>query len=158
MEVENKISTTNKYTITELLGNKTKPTNERFGLWLLKENLYNNNLITDIGNIDYTKNEQKINKFKSITEPFVDNIMIVKITDSTDLEGKLLKKEICGSFNSFLRGKFSIYKLAKHGVKAKLPQLLESNTKTIKGIMYQIINQDLKVIRNKYKNPVVIPY
>src|SRR5436190_1309097 len=94
MEVENKISTTNKYTITELLGNKIKPTNERFGLWLLKENLYNNNLITNIGNIDYTKNEQKINKFKRITEPFVDNIMIVKITDSTDLVGKLLKINI----------------------------------------------------------------
>src|SRR5436190_2881314 len=157
MVAENKISDTNKYTITELLGNKIKPTNERFGLLLLKENLYNNNLITNIGNIDYTKNEQKINKFKRITEPFVDNIMIVKITDSTDLVGKLLKKEICGSFNSFLRGKFSIYKLANHGVKAKLPQLLESNTKTVKGIR-QIIKKDLKIIRNKYKNPVAIPY
>ena len=156
MVVENKMPTTT-YSITELLGNKTKPTNERFGLWMLTENLYNNNLITNIGDINYTDGEEKIQKFKRITEPFCDNIMIVKITDSTDLEGKLLKKDACGSFNSYLRSKFSKFPLAKHGVKAKLPQPLDSNTLTIKGVK-QIIDKDIKTIRKKYKKPVAIPY
>ncbi|MBS0032581.1 MAG: hypothetical protein KFE23_00475 [Candidatus Baumannia cicadellinicola] len=158
MEAENKICATEKiYSLTELLGNKKKPTNERFELWLLNENLHNDNLITNIGDLNYVENEERMGKFKRITEPFCDNIMVFKITDSTDLEGKLLKKDVCGSFNSYLRGKFSRFPLAKHGVKAKLPQLLDSNTITIKGVK-QIIRQDFKKIAKKYKKPVAVPY
>lgn len=87
MEVEKQITTTN-YSITELLGNKIKPTNERFGLWLLTENLDNNNLITNIGDIIYTDGEEKLKEFKPITEPFYDNIMVVKITDFIDCKNR----------------------------------------------------------------------
>lgn len=156
MVVENNIPTTT-YSITELLGNKIKPTNERFGLWLLTENLEKNNLVTNIGDINYTHGEQKLREFKQITEPFCDNIMVIKITDNSDLEGKLIKKDICGSFNSYLRGKFSKFNLAKHGVKAKLPIPLSCDTNTTNGIR-QVINKDINIIDNKYKNPVAIPY
>lgn len=53
MEVENAVTTTFKYSLTELLGNKSKPTNEGFGLQLLTENLNNNNLVTNVGDIIY---------------------------------------------------------------------------------------------------------
>lgn len=61
MIVEKAISTTYKiYSVTELLGNKVKPTNERFGLWLLTENLNNTNLITNIGHLIYTYEGEKL--------------------------------------------------------------------------------------------------
>lgn len=159
MDVENKITTTCKeYNITELLKTKIRPTNERFGLWLLRENLNDDNLLTNIGDINYTEGEEKMDSFIKITEPFCDNIMIVKITDSTDLIGNFLTKEACGSFNLYLRNKFSQkFKLSKHGVKAKNPLLYSSNTLTVNGVK-QIIEKDIKIIEEKYKNPVIVPY
>lgn len=75
-----------------MLGNKIKPTNERFGLWLLIKNVYNNNnLITNVWYIRYFKVKQKIQEFKLITVPFCDSIMVVKITDFTVCEGDLNK-------------------------------------------------------------------
>lgn len=53
MDAEKPISSILK----ELLGNKIKPTNGRFGLWLLTKNL-NNNLIYKYGNIIYTNEEE----------------------------------------------------------------------------------------------------
>lgn len=44
-----------------------------------KKNLYNNNLITNLRDINYTDGEQKLKGFKPITEPFCGNIMLVKI-------------------------------------------------------------------------------
>lgn len=121
MAVENKVTTDLKeYSITELLKTKIRPTNERFELWLLRENLNDNNLITNIGILIYVQGKQKMNNFIKVTKSFCDNIMIVKITDSTDLVGNCLTKETCKSFNLYLRNKFSQkFKLAKHGVKAK---------------------------------------
>ena len=46
----------------------------------------------------------------------------------------LLKVGISGSFNSYLRGKFSKFNLAGYDVKAKLPQSLEISSNTIKGV------------------------
>lgn len=64
--IENELATTTKYSITELLRNKIKPSTEMFGLWLPGENL-NNNLITNFWNINYTNLEEKLNEFMSIT-------------------------------------------------------------------------------------------
>lgn len=49
-----------EYSITELLKTKIKPTNERFGLWLLREMLKDNNLLTNIGDISYIDGEEKL--------------------------------------------------------------------------------------------------
>ena len=50
-------SNKNLYSVKDLIGNRIKPTSERFGLWFLTENLKDNNLVTDIGNINYTNGE-----------------------------------------------------------------------------------------------------
>jgi hypothetical protein len=52
-------------------------------------NLDNDNLVTDIGNINYTLGEKQLKNFTQITEPFCDNIIIVKITDFSECEGNL---------------------------------------------------------------------
>lgn len=150
------------YSIKNLFGNKIKPTNERFGLWFLTENLDDNNLVTDVGNINYTEGERRTGQFLPITDLFCDNIMVVKITDFTDCTGDLKKKfkvksEVCGSFNSYLRGAFDKFTLARHGVKAKLPISLDGKTKTAHGVR-QVIGEDLQIIMGKYNNPVAIPY
>lgn len=79
-------------------GNKIKPTNERFGLWFLLENLQDINLISDIGDINYTKGapllmEKNFNSLTQITDPFCVNIMVVKICDQVDCEEQLLEKK-----------------------------------------------------------------
>lgn len=150
-----------KYSITELLGNKTMPTNERFGLWLLTENLENNSLITNIGDIIHTNKEEKLEELKLITEPFCDNIMIVKITDFIDCEGELTNGKIIKGRSlqifCFLRSQFYNCNLAKHGVYAKFSELLNSNVKTI-NVVKQITKKDIKIINEKYKNPDAIKY
>lgn len=87
MEAKNKTCATSKCSITKLLGNKTKPRTERFWFCLLTENWNNNNLSTDIGDINYVLGEEELKK--QITEPFCDYIMVVKITDSMHCEGDL---------------------------------------------------------------------
>lgn len=102
MDTENKITHTNKeYNITEILKTKTRHPNERFGLRLLRESLNDDNLITNTGNNNYVEREQKINNFIKVTKPFCDSIMILKITDSTDLVEHFLTKEACESFNLY---------------------------------------------------------
>ena len=108
------------FSVPELYGRTVKPTDERFGHWLLLENMENNNLLSDIGNINYTEGERLLptgNGFTPITEPFCDNIMLVKICSLEDCDEKstLVKKEICGSFNSYIRGKFGYSVSARHG-------------------------------------------
>jgi hypothetical protein len=154
------------YSVSQLLGNKIKPTNERFGLWMLLENLDNDNLVTDVGKINYAEGEQLLNSgnFTSITDPFCDNIMLVKISDFVDCEKSLdarnfiVKKEMCSAFNMYLRGKFSKYVSARHGVKAKLPFLLGAKNKMAKGIRDVIGKEAMEIITKKYPNPVAIPY
>ena len=56
---------------------------------VLYENLRNNNLLTDIGNINYCDGEHKLDKLTPITDIFCDNIMLVKIADFKDCEGDI---------------------------------------------------------------------
>lgn len=151
------------FSLSQVLGNRIKPTNERFGLWLLTENLTDNNLVSDVGNINYTEGEKLLekNSLSLITDPFCDNIMLVKITDLVNCQGLnsiLLKREICGSFNSYLRGKFSKFVSAGHGINAKLPYRLHTTNKMGQRIVQVIGLEDMETINIKYKNPVVIPY
>lgn len=148
------------YSVSQLYGRKIKPTNERFSVWLLQENLENNNLISDVGNINYTKEEKLLaTSLLPITEPFCDNIMLVKICGSEDCNGDstLVKKEVCGSFNSYIRGKFGSMVSAKHGVKAKYPFLLQSNNNLARGTR-ELIGNNMEKVTNKYKVPVCVPY
>ena len=145
------------YNVSELYGRKVKPTNERFGIWLLTENI--GNLITDIGNIDYTEGEELLREtFRPITDPFCDNIMLVKICGSKDCNGEsgLVKKEICGSFNSYLRGKFVGLVSARHGVKAKLPFLLHSINQMARGVR-EVLAESMERITKNMTNLYVYP-
>jgi len=118
------MSTTNIHYIKNILGKNAKPTMENILLKILTENTNNNNLVTNVGDINYTEGEQLLQDFKEITEPFCDNIMVAKILDfrcCDEIPEKnfLVKKSYCGSYNSNLRSEFSEFKLAGHGVKAK---------------------------------------
>ncbi|VVC34338.1 Hypothetical protein CINCED_3A005976 [Cinara cedri] len=87
--------------------------------------------------------------------------MLVKMTGFVNCKGPdsiLVKKEICGSFNSYLRGKFSKFVSSRHGVKAKLPYRLDYMNKMGQRIVQVIEKEDLEIINKKYKNPVAIPY
>lgn len=131
------------FSVSQLYGRKISPTNERFGQWFLLENLRNNNLISDIGNINYADGEEllkvKCDKFLSpITESFCDNIMVVKICGMEHCESNrkvpIVQKEICGGFNSILHGTCGKFVSARHGVKAKLSFLLKSENRMAKGV------------------------
>lgn len=152
------MSSNGVYSVSELYGRKVKPTNERFGTWLLAENV--GNLITDIGNINYTEGEELLREtLRPITDPFCDNIMVVKLCGSEDCNGGsgLVKKEICGLFNSYLRGKFGDLVSARHGVKAKLPFFLYSDNQMAKGVR-EVLGESMDRITKKYDKPVCIPY
>lgn len=110
------MSTTNIYSIKNILGKNAKPTMENILLKILTENTNNNNLVTNVGNIKYTKGERLLQDFKEITEPFCDNIMLAKILEFSYCIGKpkngkfLVDKDACNSFNSNLRSKFREFK------------------------------------------------
>jgi len=156
------MSTTNIHSITEILGKNVKPTMEKIFLKILTENTKNNNLVTNVGDIDYTDGEQLLQDFNEITDPFCDNIMLARILDFSYCErepknGKfLVDKDACGGYNKFLRSKFREFTLAGHGVKAKKPYLLNSDTKTAKGIR-QVIGVNLEKYKS-YENLVFIPF
>lgn len=44
-----------------------------------------------------------------------------------------------------------------YGVKAKLPQSLESKSNTIKGVK-QTLDTDMNIIKQNYKIPLAVPY
>lgn len=123
--------------------------------------------MTNISDINYTENEQLLVSSNSdllapITDPFCDNVILVKICSFEDCVGDrkslIVKKEICGSFNSYLRGQFGNFVSARHGVKAKLPFLLESENQMTKGVKTIIGEHCLENIYKKYNTPVCVPY
>ncbi|KAL5232766.1 hypothetical protein ACI65C_000189 [Semiaphis heraclei] len=156
------MSTTNIHYITEILGKNVKPTTEKILLKILTENTKNNNLVTNVGDINYTDGEQLLQDFNEITDPFCDNIMLAKILDFSYCEGEqkngkfLVDKEACGGYNKLLRSKFREFTLAGHGVKAKKPYLLYSKISTASGVKQVIGNW--KKYKDEYENPVFIPF
>lgn len=126
-----------------------------------KENL--NTLITDVGHINYTENytEDRKNLFQPITESFCDNILVLKILSNKDMTSeKLVNANICGANNSYLRGKFSKYKLMGHGVKAKKPTSVNFN-KIPSTIMEIIPSKRMAQIKEQFGKDggfVILPY
>lgn len=53
-------------------------------------------------------------------------------------------------WNTFLRGNFSKFNLARHGVKTKKNILFKKQTNTVKGIN-QIIAKDINIIKENIK-------
>lgn len=159
METQKKISAN----INEILQNKNKLAPNQMCFEILMKHLKNNELITDIGNINYSEDCPRLEKFIPINEKFCDNIMVFKIIDSNFSEktsNRLkIKKSMCGSINFLLRARFK-YGLDTYinGIQAKTALYLNSsNCETIKGVK-QIMKSDLEMINNKYDNPVVAVY
>ena len=141
------------------MGSRTNPSNETFGAWLLCKNM-DQNLLTNIGNINYCNEEKKVDVLIAITEKFCDNTMVIKITDGRDCEslGNMkLTEGAVGAFNRYIRSAFRGLTLTRHGVRAKLPVCLEGRG-NISWPAKQIAANDLKEIRRKYQNPIVAPY
>lgn len=78
------ISSNSKQSTIEFLGIKTKSTNEKLGLWLLMENVKDNNLVTTFGDINYIERVLKVEK--RVT--FCFNITLVKISGLIHCRGE----------------------------------------------------------------------
>jgi len=140
------MSNINIHSITEILGKNVKPTIEKILLKILTENTKNNNLVTNVGDINYTDAEQLLLDLNEISDPFCDNIMVEKILDFSYCVGEpkngkfLVDKDACGSCNRLLRSTFCEFTIAKHGVKAKRPYLLDSEIPTASSVKQVIGN------------------
>lgn len=150
----------NKINILELTG-KTKRPEETLAVRLMQENLGNNNMLSDIGKLQYTKGYiSQTGLFKPLTVPFCDNIMLAKFIDFKHCNGKYEKgkcrarEDICGTFNKMLRSKFTGFKikLARWGIKAKSTSIYDSNNcKFLSALEKQ------KVVQ-RFNKPVFIAY
>lgn len=60
--------------------------------------------------------------------------------------------------NSYLHGVFSKFVSARHGVTAKLPVLLQCDTKMLKKLQEMVGKDGMEEIYSKYKNPVAVLY
>lgn len=116
----------NKIKIRDLVGRIKNP-EDTLAVRLMRENVRDNNMFSDVGRLRYTDGYISCKDiFKSITVffNFATTVMLAQILDFGDCEGNyvadkvLAKESICGTYNKLLRSKFSIYniKLAKWGV------------------------------------------
>lgn len=150
----------NKINIRDLVGRVKKP-EDTLAVRLMRENVRDNNMLSDIGRLRYTEGYiSRKDLFEPITEPFCDNIMLAKILDFEDCEGNyvadkvLAKESICGTYNKLLRSKFSNYniKLAKWGVKAKSAAVFKNaNTSYISDLQRQ-------EIAKRFTKPIILTY
>lgn len=81
----------NKINILELTG-KIKRPEETLAVRLMQENLGNNNMLSDVGKLQYTEGYiSQAGLFKPLTVPFCDSIMLAKFIDFKDCIGKYEK-------------------------------------------------------------------
>lgn len=150
----------NKINILELTG-KTKRPEETLAVRLMQENLGNNNMLSDVGKLQYTEGYiSQTDLFKPLTVPFCDNIMLAKFIDFKDCNGKFergkcrAREDICGTFNTLLRSKFTGFKikLARWGIKAKSTSIYDStDCKFLSALEKQKVEQ-------RFDEPVFIAY
>lgn len=150
----------NKINIRDLMGRENKP-DDSLAVRLMRENVRDSNMLSDIGKLRYTEGfSPGKNLFKSITEPFCDNIMLAKILDFEDCDGDYeagkvrAKKAICGTYNKLIRSKFSNYniKLTTWGVKGKSALVFKNaNTDYISG-------KQKREILKRFTKPVILSY
>ncbi len=111
--------------ITEIF-DKEKYTNRKVAEWFIKENTYDNHLLTDIKDVNFNKyNLQDKLNLQPLTDPFCDNIMLFTLTPADNIEKlnkvNMYKKDLCSISNRLLRHIFKKYniKLAGQSVKCK---------------------------------------
>ena len=66
---------------------KEKYTNRKLAEWFIRENTYENHMLTDIKNVNFNKYavDKKL-KLKPLTDPFCDNIMLFTLTLQENIE------------------------------------------------------------------------
>ena len=132
--------------IKEIFPKENKYTAKKLNEWFVKENLYDDNLLCDISNVNYTKyHTAKRQKLIPLTPLFCDNIMLFTLQPVTEMDkhmGKLqLKESTCGFINTKIREilKANNIKVVGHSVKCK---------NTIKYNIDTKIKEDGKTIKN----------
>lgn len=180
MSLDNKINASEIkaakiYATKDLMGGTYKPTDERFGLWFLIENMKNDNLITDIGNINYSEGCKKLENIIPLTDTFCDNITVFKIIDFEDcntgvkqniqwedFKGQcLVKKEILSYWNIYLRTAFDKIKSNMNDIKGQPPFKFDIYAKKLNPTVesaIKIIGEDMIFVERKYKNPMLLKY
>ncbi len=106
---------------------KTNYTASKLSEWFLLENLYNNNLICDIGHVEYTKyNTEKSVKLVPLTPLFCDNITLFSLVPMDYIEKKnnriMLKINYCSIGNTLIRQilRDNNIRVVGHSVKCKM--------------------------------------
>ena len=103
---------------------------------LILENTYNNNLCSDVGNINLVKYyTEKDKKLTPLTTPFLDNITMFKLFAPHEMTGDYIKENIISHWNIQVRD-FCInnnIKVVPHSVKFKKPVRLRSTTAAVEA-------------------------
>ena len=105
--MENQQEKKMKIKINDVL-DKESYTNQKISEWFIKENCYNNKLLTDIGRVNvnkyYTKSDSKLTP---VTDIFCDNIMVFTIVPVENTEKRnnmqMYKEKHCGIGNTYIR-------------------------------------------------------
>ncbi|XP_065207965.1 uncharacterized protein LOC135836840 isoform X3 [Planococcus citri] len=141
--------------------------NEKFGLYVL-ENLLNDNLVTDIGEINYSEGEDLLSSrqfpLAAISEPFCDNIILAKIYDRSFSEKQDSEEVVTKSFINFIANKFNEFlptSELKHRIRTdgSACSLWNKNYGRAKGIKEIIRRHHLTdILREKYKDAVYMTF
>ena len=136
---------------------KEKYTDHKVAEWFIKEQTYDNHMLTDIKDVNYNKYATQTSlKLKPLTEPFCDNIMLFTIVPEDQIQEinkvKMYKKELCGISNTLLRYVFKKHdiKLVGQSVKCKKAIKYYAGTKDNDGF----ISQTRQALREIYNMPL----
>ena len=129
----------NEYKISTTDFKKNKNISEDILTYLIKES-YCNELVSDIGNVDFNKNATIKASLKEISNLFCDNIILYGLIkqDSTYYNNNriLIKESVIGYYNKTVKEVFNKHGIKLHylNVKTKLPISINSNCNTVQQI------------------------
>ncbi len=141
---------------------KEKYTNRKLAEWFIRENTYDNHMLTDIKNVNFNKYAlEKGLMLKPLTDPFCDNIMLFTITPHENIEKvnkvNMFKKDLCGMSNTLIRHIFKENNIKLVGQSVKCKNAIKYYTETRDKEIYnsqtrQAVHEleNIKTIAEKY--------
>ena len=114
---------------------KENYTNRKVAEWFLKENTYDNHMITDIKDVNFNKYHIQDNlNLHPLPDPFCDNIMLFTLTPAENIEKLnkmyMYKKDLCSMSNTLLRHTFKKHNIKLAGQSVKCKKAIKFYTET----------------------------
>ena len=135
LETTNDITSNKKLTPKDILDNVKYETTKLME-HLILENTYNNNLCSDVGNINLVKYyTDKDKKLTPITTPFLDSITMFKLFAPHEMAGDYIKENIISHWNIHVRDLCisNNIKVVPHSVKFKKPLRLRNTSAQVEA-------------------------